>query len=43
MDRTRYVCREQKLKRIIEGWCVGILGVIAIAGTTYASLQYSGW
>ena len=43
LDKMGYLCREQKRQRTIESWSIGILGVIAIIATTYASFQYSGW
>ena len=43
LGRTRFSSREKKLQKTIEGWSVGVLGVIALLGTAYASLQYSAW
>lgn len=42
VDRSSYT-RVEKRQEKIEGWSVGILGALALLGTTYASLQYSGW
>lgn len=42
MDKTKYT-RLRKRQDCIEGWSVGVLGVLAIVGTTYASVQYAGW
>jgi hypothetical protein len=43
VDKIGCLGREQKLRTTIEAWSIGILGVVAIGATTYASFQYSGW
>lgn len=43
LDKSGRLGLEPKLQTTIEGWSIGILGVIAIVATTYASFQYSGW
>jgi len=40
---TGHDCQGRKRQKAIEGWSVGILGAVAILGTTYASLSYSWW
>lgn len=42
LDKIDVDCRERKRQTTIEGWCIGILGAIAIGATSYASFHYSG-
>ncbi len=43
LDKIGCLCREQKRQSTVESWSIGVLGVIAIVATIYASFQYSGW
>jgi hypothetical protein len=43
VDKVGCPARERTLRTTIEAWSIGILGVVAMAATTYASLRYSGW
>lgn len=43
LDKIGVDCPERKRQTTIEGWCIGILGAIAVGATSYASVYYSGW